>query len=77
MRSAFGIEHGEVSKGIPAGLRTAASGKQAGYAAQRLRAHKLGRQAAKDPGQKYYTSRTATPMQAGHWARRSSRDALR
>lgn len=44
MRSAWGIEHTEISKGVPKGL--AAMGRKTGYAAERMKAHEEGRFAA-------------------------------
>jgi hypothetical protein len=46
MISAWGIEHTEISKGVPKGLINAAAGKRVGYAAERLKAHSEGRFAA-------------------------------
>lgn len=45
MESAFGIDHGVVSKGVPKGLL--AAGKKSGYAAQRIKAHEEGQFAAR------------------------------
>jgi hypothetical protein len=78
MESAFGVEHGEVSKGVPKGLAAVAAkhspkpGIEAMnpkhlYAARRLQAHKKGRFAAAHP--KLLNS----DLQAGYRARQDSR----
>ena len=46
MESAWGIDHGVVSKGVPKGLLAAAAGKRTGYAAERVKAHTEGKFAA-------------------------------
>lgn len=53
MRSAFGVDHGEVSKGVPKGLAAVAAkypreplvnpNKQVAYAHERMVAHKQGK----------------------------------
>ena len=46
MESAWGIDHGVVSKGVPKGLLRAAAGKKSGYAVERAKAHTEGKFAA-------------------------------
>lgn len=71
MRSAFGVEHTPISKGVPKGLTQVASskGEKANYAIERLKAHTLGQRASKKGNIK--------DMQAGHWARRGSKSTLK
>lgn len=79
MISPFGVEHGEVSKGVPKGLVKVAGkykaitndSKQLTYAHQRLLAHKQGRLA------EYPSSYIREPARTkGHGARLRSRAAM-
>jgi hypothetical protein len=70
MRSAFGVEHGEISKGLPKGLERAATfsrGAERNYAIFRSEANLYGKHAAKSPHAR----------ELGHEARTSSRASLR
>lgn len=73
MRDAFGVEHGEVSKGLPSALRAARPGKLSGYAKSRVSAHNEGRLARfgqpGNPNQKYLIRR-------GKKIREQSRDDM-
>lgn len=84
MESAFGVEHGEVSKGVPKGLvAMAAKGtskkgvlkanpsKETLFAHERLQAHKLGRQAGKQIPHLFDSERGL-----GHQARQRARVAM-
>ena len=74
MESAFGVEHGDVSKGIPQGL-IAAAGKGNKYASRRLTAHTAGSAARANPGEKSPFG-GSTHMQAGKWAKQGAKKEL-
>lgn len=76
MESAFGVEHGEVSKGLPSALRGAKALKPGSYGALRRGAHQEGKYAAKVGAWE-----KATPMGQGkttlRWQAGQSRNAGR
>jgi hypothetical protein len=92
MISPFGVDHGEISKGVPKGLaavagkyehmripanRSMAPGeKRIAYAAERLKAHKAGRTAARLPQERGNVFGGQTPKSSGRSARTASRSTL-
>jgi hypothetical protein len=61
MISAFGVEHGGVSKGLPSALRGAKALKPGGYGALRQQAHAEGKYVASMEGEVRHLHRIKAP----------------
>ena len=74
MISAFGVEHGEISKGLPSALR--GGGGKSTYAIDRRLANKYGKRAAKQVARSGNDMASAIMRRGGLEARKGSRRSL-